>query len=70
MFSALAEPQDGGNMMEGLIIYGIWFTIIICFVALIIIVFNLVVNVTDDECPYGDEYICNKFLIVGNISWV
>ena len=55
MYSALVEPQDGGNIMEGLIVIAIWFAILIGFVALIILCIDYAVEVEEEECPLGKD---------------
>ena len=55
MYSALVEPQDGGNIMEGLIVFGIWIAILIVFIALIILCIDYAVEIEEEECPLGKD---------------
>lgn len=52
----MVEPQDGGNMMEGLIVFGVWILFCAVLVGCVLWATEELVEVVDDEeCPYDQD---------------
>ena len=52
----MAEPQDGGNIMDGLIVFGLWILFCAVLVGCVLWATEELVEVVDDEeCPLGKD---------------